>query len=658
MQKANAAYDRRDWVEAARLCRAVLEKQPTTFDALHLLGIIAAQESRAQEAAQLLGRAVAARPDSASAHANLGNVFLGLKRFEEAIASYDRALQIRPDNAMVHSNRGIALNALAQFDAAVASFDHAIALKPAFAEAYCNRGNALQELKRNEAAVASYERAIALKPDFAAAFCNRGNALQNLEQLDAAVTSYERAIALKPDYAEAYSKLGNAHQALKQHEAAVASYDRAIALKPHSAEVHYNRGIALQALKQHEAAIASYERAVALKPDFAEAHTNRGNALHELRQHAAAVACYDRAIALKPDFAEVHYNRGIALEALRQLDAAVDSYDRAISIKPSYADAYWNKSLALLLRGDFKNGWKLHEWRWGTDSLKMSMRGFAQPLWLGEEAIAGKTILLHAEQGMGDAIQFCRYARLVTDLGARVILEAPVPLLSLFTTLDGVSQLVAHGSALPPFDRHCPLMSLPLALKTEVSSIPAPIAYLRPDPAKRGRWQQKLGEKNKLRVGLAWSGGFRRFRPELWDLNERRNINLAKLAPLRNERIDYYSLQKGLPAESDLARMKELAWNGPEIIDYTSELHDFSETAALIDNLDLVISVDTSIAHLAGALGKPVWILNRFDTCWRWLLDRDDSPWYPTARLYRQERAGDWDGVVERITADLERLSA
>jgi tetratricopeptide (TPR) repeat protein len=624
MQKANAAYDRRDWVEAARLCRAVLEKQPATFDALHLLGIIAAQESRAQEAAQLLGRAVAARPDSASAHANLGNVLIQLERFDEAVASYDRALKIRPGNAMVYSNRGVALQALARFDAAVASYD----------------------------------RAIALKPDFTEAFFNRGNALQALEQPGAAVASYERAIALKPDYAEAYSRRGNALQSLKQHEAAVASYDRAIALKPGLADVHYNRGIALHAIRQDVAAVASYDRAIALRPGYAEAHANRGNSLHELRQHAAAVDSYDRAIALKPDFAEVHYNRGIALEALRQLDAAVESFDRAISFKPQYADAYWNKSLALLLRGDFKNGWELYEWRWRTDSLKVSTRGFVQPLWLGEEAIAGKTILLHAEQGMGDAIQFCRYASLVADLGARVILEAPVPLLSLFATLDGVSQLVAHGSSLPPFDCHCPLMSLPLALKTEVSSIPAPIAYLRSDPAKSRRWQEKLGEKNKLRVGLAWSGGFRRLRPDLWALNERRNISLAQLAPLRNERIDYYSLQKGEPAESELARMKGLAWNGPEMVDYTSALHDFSDTAALIDNLDLVISVDTSIAHLAGALGKPVWILNRFDTCWRWRLDRDDSPWYPTARLYRQARAGDWEGVVERVRADLERLSA
>jgi tetratricopeptide (TPR) repeat protein len=590
IENANAAYDRRDWAEAERLCRAVLATQPQAFDALHLMGIIAAQGQRLQDASQFLGQAVAARPDSASAHANLGNVLVQLKRFDEAVAIYDRALKLRPGNAMACSNRGVALNALGRFDAAVASFDQAIVLKPDFAEAHYNRGNALF--------------------------------------------------------------------ALHQYEAALASYERALALKPSHAEAHFKRGDALLALKQYGASVASYERAIALRPDFAEAHANLGNALCGSGRYDAALAGYERAIALKPGFAEGHYNRAIALVALRQLDAAIESYDRAIAIKPDYADAHWNKSHALLLGGDFSNGWALFEWRWRRDAQRSSARRFAQPLWLGEESISGKTILLHAEQGMGDTIQFCRYAKLVADMGARVILEAPKPLCSLLATLDGVSQVVETGSALPPFDYHCPLMSLPLALKTEVSSIPAPTAYLRPDAAKSLRWKEKLGERNKLRVGLVWSGGFRRHDPDTWDVNFRRNIDLARLAPLKNERIEYYSLQKGEPAELDLARLQAQGWDGPQIADYAGELHDFSDTAALIDNLDLVISVDTSIAHLAGALGKPVWILNRLDTCWRWFLDRDDSPWYPTVKLYRQEQPGDWDAVVERVRADLERLSA
>jgi hypothetical protein len=260
-------------------------------------------------------------------------------------------------------------------------------------------------------------------------------------------------------------------------------------------------------------------------------------------------------------------------------------------------------------------------------------RNFSRPLWLGNDSIAGKTVLLHSEQGFGDTIQFCRYAKLSADLGAKVVLEIYKPLLSLFAPLDGVTQLVARGNDLPSFDYHCPLMSLRLAFKTVLSNIPANTPYLKADAEKSLFWREKLGAKNKPRVGLVWSGGFRPNQPELCAVNRRRNIPLAKLAALKNPDIEFYSLQKGEAAETELAELMPDHWDGPRIIDITGLLDDFSDTAALIENLDLVISVDTSTAHLAGALGKPVWILHRFDTCWRWLLDRTDGPWYPTARL-------------------------
>jgi hypothetical protein len=274
-------------------------------------------------------------------------------------------------------------------------------------------------------------------------------------------------------------------------------------------------------------------------------------------------------------------------------------------------------------------------------------------LWLGDESLASKTILLYAEQGLGDTIQFCRYARSVADLGARVVMLVPGPLLGLLATLDGVAQLVKVGDPLPPFDFQCPLMSLPLAFRTELATIPAPHSYLRPDSGRTRRWKERLGERLKPRVGLVWSGGFRPDQPELAEINARRNMDASLLAGLKDERIEFYSLQKGEPAASDLARLQAAHWGGPDIIDWTSELHDFSDTAALAANLDLVISVDTSMAHLAGALGRPVWILNRFDSCWRWLPGRVESPWYPTARIYTQQRSGDWAGVIEKVKADL-----
>jgi hypothetical protein len=277
--------------------------------------------------------------------------------------------------------------------------------------------------------------------------------------------------------------------------------------------------------------------------------------------------------------------------------------------------------------------------------------------WLGRECLIGKTIVLHGEQGLGDTLQFCRYVKRVADLGASVLLEVPSQLASLLKNLEGVSRLLVRGEPLPAFDYHCPLISLPLAFGTSLSTIPAQVPYIVADPVKTRFWSEKLGPWIQLRVGLVWSGGFRPDQPERGPVDKRRNMPLSTLAPLRNAGITFYSLQKGQPAESELAQLRAAGWPGPELVDFTALLHDFSDTAALVENLDLVISVDTSTAHLAGALAKPVWIMNRFDSCWRWLLNRTDSPWYPTARLYRQQRPEDWAEVVERIRLDLSKTA-
>jgi hypothetical protein len=303
----------------------------------------------------------------------------------------------------------------------------------------------------------------------------------------------------------------------------------------------------------------------------------------------------------------------------------------------------------------FEQGWRQFEWRKRLDA-PLGLRRYPQPVWLGAEDIAGKTLFIHWEQGFGDTIQFCRYAKLAQARGAKVVLSVQQPLVALLKELSPTIRIIGPGEVPAEFDYHCPLLSLPLALGTTVSTIPAAIPYLKSNAEKSLAWKERLGEKNKPRVGLVWSGGFRPNQTEAWNFNSRRDIPLAKLAVLKNPDIAFYSLQKGEPAESELAELIRDRWDGPDIIDFTSGLHDFSDTAALMANLDLIISVDTSTAHLAGALGKPVWILNRFDTCWRWFLQRADSPWYPTVKLYRQEKAGRWDDVVEQIKTDLTRL--
>jgi tetratricopeptide (TPR) repeat protein len=475
-----------------------------------------------------------------------------------------------------------------------------------------------------------------------------------------AVELIERAMQTNPQNAAAHTHLGNARLALADYDSAMACYDRAAALDPNHADTYYNRGNALLDSNRYEEAIADFDRAIAVKPDFSLAYTNRGIALAGTGQDGAAVASFDRAIAIGGGSAEAHYNRGIVLQTLQRFDAALDSYSRAIEMNSVYAEAYVNRAMVLLLLGRFDQGWKDFEWRWmktGSSGI-LSRPDFRQPLWLGDEPIANKTILLIGEQGSGDVLQFCRYARLVADLGAKVILQVHQPLKNLLANLPGVSQLAPHGEPLPHFDCYCPLMSLPLVFKSDLTTIPAAVRYLKSDPDKVRRWGEKLGARSKPRVGLVWSGGFRPDQPEMWAVNNRRNIPLAELAPLNRSDIEFYSLQKGQPAESELIDLISSRWDGPHLIDHTSLLADFSDTAALIEHLDLVISVDTSTAHLAGALGKPVWMLNRFDTCWRWLLDRTDSPWYPTLRLYRQDHPGDWSAVVQRVGMDLAKVAA
>jgi hypothetical protein len=342
---------------------------------------------------------------------------------------------------------------------------------------------------------------------------------------------------------------------------------------------------------------------------------------------------------------------------MRRLSEALASYDTAIALKPDYAFAYVNRALARLLAGEYGQGFADYEWRWKETSgwIVNEARNFSQPLWLGQEDLTGKTILLQSEQGYGDIIQFCRYARFIEQRGAKVIFEIPKALSPLLEGLCGVAKLVIHGEPLPPFDYYCPLLSLPLAMKTTLSSVPSEVPYLANGEARLRNWRHRIGERRRMRVGLVWSSGIRPTRPDLLS-NLRRNVPLAKFASFKHLNIEFFSLQKGQPAEAELSELVARAWKGPDIKDFTNDIHDFADTAAFIEQLDLVISVDTATAHLAGALGKPVWILLRFDACWRWLLDRNDSPWYPTARLYRQERPGDWDGVVRRVESDLVRL--
>ncbi len=458
----------------------------------------------------------------------------------------------------------------------------------------------------------------------------------------------QKSLGIKPSNPDALVNFGNALQELGRYDEALASYDEALAIKPDYATALSNRGTVLQALKHYDKALASYDEALAIKPDYAEALRNRGITLHGLRRYDEALASYDKALAIKPDYAEALSNRGLTLQALKRYDEALASYSKALAINPDYAEAHANEGLLRLTLGDFERGWEEYEWRWKGPSFAASRRNFSRPLWLGKDDIRGKTLLIHAEQGMGDTIQFARYAHMVAEKGATAILEVQPALKALLANGPGAYQVLSEGEALPKFDLHCPFLSLPLAFNTRLDTIPAHVPYLAAPAAAIKKWRAKLEQSSAPRIGIVWSGRSTHAN----DAN--RSIALIKLMPLQSPEVQLVSLQNEVRPQDE----RVLAAN-KQILHFGSELKDFSETASLVSALDLVISVDTSVAHLAGALGKPVWILLPFAPDWRWLLDREDSPWYPTARLFRQPKIGDWDSVIDRVKQELaERFGA
>ena len=359
-----------------------------------------------------------------------------------------------------------------------------------------------------------------------------------------------------------------------------------------------------------------------------------------------ALSSFDRALSLRPDYAEAFYNRGNALRDLHRHREAVASYRRAIAIRPDYASAHWNLADCHLLLGEFELGWQEYEWRWKLPDLENAWR-VPQPVWLGDAPLQSRTVLLHSERGLGDTLLFCRYATEVAGLGARVILEVQPPLVRLLASLEGVAEVVATGDPLPAFDYHCPLMSLPLAFKTDLTNIPASVPYLRSDPARLARWQAALGPRARPRIGLVWSGSMAL-------KNDKRSMTLAELLPLARDWGEWVSLQKEV-GEKDAS----LLASHPEIRHVGEELRDFADTAALIELMDVVVTVDTSVANLAGAMGKAVWVMLPFNPHdWRWMLEREDSIWYPTARLFRQPAEHDWASVVRRVDEELFRAFA
>ncbi len=636
--------------EAAASFRQVRRLQPDNLDALHLLGVIRLHQGQAEDGIRLLERAVAIKPDFTDASVALGIGLRSVGRHADAVKCFRRALAGQPDHIAAHYNLGNALMALGRVDEAVASYRRVLDLDPGNAETHASLGLALQCQGQLDQAAASYRRALDIAPDVPETLNNLANVLLDLGRIEEAIASYRRVIELDPETGQAYADLGVALYRLGRFDEAVASYRRALDLVPGMPETLKDLGNALRGLGELDEAAASYRQALDTAPNDAVAHYNLGVVLLERESVEAAIASFRTALALDPALAVAECNLGSALMDLGRIDEALTCYGRAIALDPDDPEGYWNEALAHLTAGDFARGWPKYEWRWEIARSTDTRRVFAPPLWLGAEDVAGKTVLLHAEQGFGDTLQFVRFVRMVAERGARIVLEVQPALRRLLAATPGAAEVIARGDPLPEFYLHCPLMSLPLALGITLDSIPNETPYIQIDAALQRDWQARLGARRGLRVGLAWTGKIKQ------QGVGRNRIPFETIRPLTEiAGIEILSLQKDVPPD-DLAALEA----SPTVARLGETLGDFADTAALIAALDLVITIDTSVAHLAAALGKPVWLLLHASPDWRWLTKRTDSPWYPTVRLYRQESFGDWAGVVARMAQALtafQRLS-
>lgn len=554
----------------------------------------------------------------------------------EAERLYRQALVLLPMDFIASQLLGVLLAQQGRNEEALEAISTALARNPDSPPALLNQGNVLHALGRREEALASFDRAVALKQDYVEAWAARAKLLRVLGRPDEALTNVERALALRPDFVEALANRGNILLELGRPAEALASFDQAITYRPHSSELHCNRANALLALNRPAQALASCDRALTSQPDFVDALITRGNALRELDRPQEALDNYDRAISLQPGNAMAHSNRANALLDLNRPAEALPSYDRAILLEPDNADTHLNQSLANLVLGNLEKGFRQYEWRKKCEPHSIS---YPQPLWLGEKDISGKTLFVPWEQGFGDTIQFCRYAKLAEARGIRLVLSVQESLRGLLAQL-GV-EIIGPAETPAHFDYHCPMLSLPLAFGTTLETIlRAP--YLAADQDLSARWKKRLAGNGKPNIGLCWSGTARH-------KNDRnRSVALEKLTPLLTADANWTSLQVEVK-DSDRAALSANAI----IRHFDLAQEDFLATASLVQEMDLILTVDTALAHLAGAMGKKVWLMLPFRPDWRWLLERDDSPWYPGMTLFRQKKIGDWDELVARIATRL-----
>lgn len=665
-----------DGAEAAY--RKVLELDPAEPNCLTNIGTIFFQRGRVEQGVPFLEASLKVKANQPNALSNLANGLTTLGRFAEAREACEQAIMLQPDNAEAFNNLGNCLRELGEPDGAIMAYERAFALNPRLASALGNESTLLRALKRPQEALPVLERCLSANPAYVDAWNEKGNCLQELGRGEEALDAYDRALALQPLHAQAWANKAIAYTGLERWDEAIDAADRAIAIHPAYPEAHNNRGVALRGLKRFEEAQAAFRAAIAIKPDLADSHNNLGITLYELGRAEEAMAAYDKAHALDPNLAEVHANRAnilrewgrldeamaeyetaisagaavrdaknnraITLIEMRRMDEAIAAFDDVLATAPDYRDAAFNKSLTYLLKGDYEKGWPVYESRWKRAEFKTKPNPFGKPPWLGQRDIRGKRLLVVAEQGLGDTLQMLRYVPLLVERGAIVIAAVQTALVDLARNVPGIETVLGENQTIPRWDEFIPTMSLPLAMGTLYDTVPNAVPYLWATEEAKAKWAARLGPRTRPRIGLAWSGNknapslFHRLRP----------IALQTLAPILEFGAEFVSLQIEYP-DADRERMQAEG----RILDLSGEIKSFMDTAALMDQMDLIVTVDTSVANLAGAMGRPFWVMLPYTSDLRWGLDTPASPWYPTAQPFRQGSERRWEPVIERVRAAL-----
>jgi len=632
--------------EAHEIYRQVHSANPTSPIVLSLLGAACINLRRWDEAARYLDEALRLDPDNAAAHDNRGVLLAKQGRMAEAVESFRRAVELNPDNAQTHLNLAAALERVEAANDAIESYRTAAHLAPKSLKAHSEAGRLLHAAGRVTEAVPYYRQVTRLKPLDPKAHFELAAVLALAGQTSEAIAAYQETLRLRPDSAESFVNLSQLYSDKQDYHQAAECARSALALRPTFAEAHLNLASALSKLGQAADAKAALTESIRHKPDLAQAYNNLGNLLADERDFAGAEEQYRRTIELRPQGPDAWYNLGLALLRRGDLAAAIEHFDRALALRPNWGEAHHNRASALLQLGRFEEGLAEYEWRFAS-------RDFPpyRPRWKAWDGSdpAGKSIVIVAEQGLGDTLQFIRYARLLADRGASVTVQCPASLHPLLARTPGVEAWISPSDAAPEADGCVPMMSLPWRLGTTLETVPADVPYIFADPERTAAWQAEVAAIGGFKIGIAWQGNPRA------PFDRERSIPLAQFEPIAAvPGVRLVSLQKG-PGAEQLATVAD-RWN---VVDLAERLDAsggaFEDTAAIIAGLDLLVTSDTALAHLAGAMGKPVWVALQTVPDWRWLLQREDSPWYPTMRLFRQQELGDWQPVFKRMSQEVSR---